>query len=293
MEKIIVPAPAKINLALDIIGKRDDGFHEVEMIMQSISLHDIIEIERTNKGIHIEVYNSDLPTDENNIAYRAAELMLKEKDVSTGVSIKIKKDIPVAAGLAGGSTDAAAVLTGLNILYGLHFSREELYAIGAKIGSDVPFCIDGGTALAYGRGEKIKQLPDIEERYIVLVNPGIEISTPWAYNRFASTKIDKKINIKKLSRIIIDKKKIDWNEGWQNVMESLVFPVYKEIEEIKGYLKEIGANHSLMSGSGSSVFGIFEDRKKAEKAIRKWPRSDDFITLTKTVKKGFYELWRN
>ncbi|MFW5981645.1 MAG: 4-(cytidine 5'-diphospho)-2-C-methyl-D-erythritol kinase [Halanaerobiaceae bacterium] len=293
MQKIIVPAPAKINLALDILRKRDDGFHEVEMIMQSIALHDIIEIEKINKGIEIEVYNSDLPTDENNIAYRAAELLLKVKDISTGVSIKIKKNIPVAAGLAGGSTDAAAVLTGINILYDLHLSRKELYAIGAKIGSDVPFCIDGGTALAYGRGEKIKYLPDLEDRYIVLVNPGIEISTPWAYKRFASLKIDKKIDIEKLSKIIIEKRKINWDEGWQNVMEKLVFPVFKDIEEIKVLLKERGARHSLMSGSGSSVFGIFEDKEKAEETIRKWSRNDDFITLTKTVKKGFFELWRN
>ncbi|MEJ6950630.1 4-(cytidine 5'-diphospho)-2-C-methyl-D-erythritol kinase [Natronospora cellulosivora (SeqCode)] len=293
MHKITVPAPAKINLALDILAKRDDGFHEVEMIMQSVSLHDVVEIEKNSRGIYLEVDNSDLPSDENNIAYRAAELILEAAGISAGIKINIKKNIPIAAGLAGGSSDAAAVLTGINILYDLNLSKNDLFSLASKLGSDVAFCIDGGTALAYGRGELIKQLPDLEDAFIIIVNPGIKVSTAWAYKEYDSLHNTERVDTDKLIKLLVEKKDITWREGWKNVMEKAVLPVYQEISDIKDILLDMGAIFSMMSGSGSSVFAIVREKEIAEYIYSMWPRKSDFIVISKTVRKGFLELWKN
>ncbi|MFP4660619.1 MAG: 4-(cytidine 5'-diphospho)-2-C-methyl-D-erythritol kinase [Halanaerobiales bacterium] len=295
MNQIVVPAPAKINLALDILGVRSDGYHEVEMIMQSISLHDNIIIKKKEEGIKLATSNLDLPEDENNIAYKAARLIIDKAELTEGVDIYIEKNIPVAGGLAGGSTDAAAVLNGINMLYNLDLSEDELKKLASKLGSDVPFCIRGGTALAYGRGEMIRQLPDIEKQYLVLVNPGISISTAWAYSEY-----DKGIQRLKIPGVPVDKltsklttdKKINWAEGWFNVLEEVAESFYPEIIDIKELLNEMGAIFTLMSGSGSTVFAVVNNLETAGNIRENWPRSDDYITTAWTVKEDFSELWR-
>ncbi|MFP4015973.1 MAG: 4-(cytidine 5'-diphospho)-2-C-methyl-D-erythritol kinase [Halanaerobiales bacterium] len=292
MEQIIVPAPAKINLAIDIKGVRGDGYHEVEMIMQSISLHDKVSIAKKKAGITLKLSDPDLPEGENNIAYKAARLIIDEFGLEAGVDIYIEKNIPVAGGLAGGSTDAAAVLTGINKLYNLDLQGSELKSLASKLGSDVPFCIHGGTALAYGRGEKVRQLPDIKKQYIVIVNPGIPISTAWAYSQFDTIIQKSEVSIDKLVSKIENCKDINWSEGWSNVLEEIAASFYPEILEIKDILKKMGAAFTLMSGSGSTVFGIVNDIETSRYIKDNWPRSDDFITTAWTVKEDFPELWR-
>ncbi len=292
MDRIVVPAPAKINLALDIRGVRDDGYHEVEMIMQSISLHDTVIIGKNDGGIRLTNSDPNLPEDENNIAYRAAKLIIDKADLTAGVDIHIKKNIPIAGGLAGGSTDAAAVLVGINKLFNLNITKLEFSKMASKLGSDVPFCVHGGTALAYGRGEKVRQLPDIKRYNLVIINPGIPISTAWAYQEFDKLRVNRKVPIKELINKLNKKEYILWSDGWINVLEEVAISFYPEIKDIKSILKEMGALFVLMSGSGSTVFAIVKDQEKGQNIKRNWPRTNDFITTAWTVKKDFTDLWR-
>lgn len=287
-----MPAPAKINLALDIKGLRDDGYHEVEMIMQSISLHDSVIIGKNDGEIKLTISDPSLPEDENNIAYRAAKMIIEKADLTAGVDIHIKKNIPVAGGLAGGSTDAAAVLTGINRLFNLNISELNLSKMASELGSDVPFCLHGGTTLAYGRGEKIKQLPDIKRYNLVIINPGIPISTAWAYQEFDKLRVNRKVPIKELVNKLNKREYISWSDGWINVLEEVATSFYPEIKDIKSILKEMGALFVLMSGSGSTVFAIVKDQEKGQNIKTNWPRTNDFITTAWTVKKDFPGLWR-
>ncbi|MFW6287425.1 MAG: 4-(cytidine 5'-diphospho)-2-C-methyl-D-erythritol kinase [bacterium] len=292
MKKVEIPAPAKINLALDIEGLREDGFHEVKMIMQSISLHDWIVVRKRKKGIKITSSESSLPDDSGNIAYRAANMILNKKSVKTGVDIFIEKNIPIGAGLAGGSTDAAAVLKAINYLYSLDISDKSLCDMASLLGSDVPFCLKGGTALAYGRGEKIDQLPDLDVKDLVLVNPGFEVSTPWAYNKYDEITITDKIPIESLLNILKTNKGITWKEGWGNVLEKVTITYYSEINKIKSILKDMGALFVMMSGSGPTVFAVVENQEDAAGILENWPRNNDFIISARTVKKDFSRLYR-
>lgn len=292
MNSIIVPAPAKINLALDIKGVRDDGFHEVEMIMQSISLHDIITINKNSGGIRLTTSDPALPLGKENIAYRAAEAIIKKTDLFTGVDIDIRKKIPIAGGLAGGSTNAAAVLLGINSLYDLNLDDSFLLDIAGELGSDVPFCLHGGTAFAYGRGEKLRQLADLRRLDLVIVNPGIEISTALAYSEYDQLKVKRGVSIDKLIRLIEDRDKISWTEGWENVLEDVASTKYEDISIIKEMLKNMGALFTLMSGSGSTVFAIVKDQKTGERIRTNWSRKEDFVTTAWTIKKDFFELRR-
>ena len=183
-DKIEIQANAKINLTLDILGTRDDGYHEVAMVMQEVSLHDNLYMEKTDGGIELEIPGSDLPADNTNLCYRAAALLMEERGLNAGVKITLDKHIPIAAGLAGGSSDAAAVLKGMNQLYGLKLSEEKLCELGARLGSDIPFCIMGGTMLSTGRGEILERLPDFPEVDIVLAKPKVGVSTAWAYKTY-------------------------------------------------------------------------------------------------------------
>ncbi len=293
MNRIIVPAPAKINLALDIRGVREDGYHEVKMIMQSISLHDKVIIKKNGREIKLTVSDPSLPEDENNIAYRAAKMIIDKAKLNAGVDIHIEKNIPIAGGLAGGSTDAAAVLVGINKLFNLNMSKVDLSRMASKLGSDVPFCLQGGTALAYGRGEKIKQLPDIKKYNLVIINPGIPISTVWAYQQFDKLRVNKKVAIEELADKISKGKDISWSDGWVNVLEDVALSFYHEISDIKSNLEEMGALFVLMSGSGSTVFAVVKDQETVRNIKNNWPRKNDFIASAWTVKKGFNELGRN
>lgn len=291
MKEITVPAPAKINLALKIKGLRSDGYHEVELIMQSISLHDRIRLRKNDGGIRLTTSDPSLPVGKKNLAYRAAEVILDYVNLPAAVDIHIEKRIPVAAGLAGGSTDAAAVLVGINKLFGLSLADEVLLELAAGLGSDVPFCLHGGTAFAYGRGEKIRQLPDIERLDLVIVNPGIPISTPWAYTQYDRSGKKSNLSVNKLLQIIEEDKEIDWQEGWGNDLEGIVLKEYKELPLIKERLKAMGAQFVLMSGSGSTFFAVVEDQKQGEEIRDNWPDKKDFVTIAWTVKKDFPELW--
>lgn len=282
MDKIDIKARAKINLSLDVLARRPDGYHEVRMIMQSIEMHDEIEIEKLPSGIEIACNSPWVPTDEGNIAYKAAKLILDKYNLDKGVKIAIKKQIPVAAGLAGGSTDAAAVMKGLNEMFGLGLGADELMLLGSSIGADVPYCIRGGTMLAEGIGEALSELPLLSGVDLVLVKPKIGVSTAWVYKNLNLAKIINRPDTNLLMEAIKDKDIKRVSKNMRNVLENVTAGKYGIIKDIKLKLLEAGALGSMMSGSGPTVFGIFEDRKSAEYAYNKIKsdRWDCFLTST-------------
>lgn len=256
--RLLEKAPAKINLSLDVLHKRPDGFHEVKMIMTTIDLADRIELsERKDGQISIISHNRYVPDDNRNLAYQAASLLKERYSVKQGVSIAITKVIPVAAGLAGGSSDAAATLRGLNKLWKLDLSLDELAVIGAEIGSDVSFCVYGGTALATGRGEIVKHIPAPPHSWIVLAKPTIGVSTAEVYNNLNLEKVQHPDVDGMLEAIYEnDYEKMIGLVG--NVLESVTLKLYPEVANIKEQMKRFGADAVLMSGSGPTVFGIVQ-----------------------------------
>ncbi len=266
-------ANAKINIGLDVVGKLPNGYHEVSMIMQEISLCDTIEIFPDISGkIDLKIENSDLSADRSNIAYRAAELFFEKSGIDGGCSIKLKKNIPVCAGLGGGSADAACVLKGLNSLYSFPFENEKLMEIGLSLGADVPFCIMGGCAHAGGIGEKLTRLNSALDYSVCLIKPDIDISTPLAYK--AIDAID--IMHPDINMAISASEKGDislFSKYTGNVFEYVCCPRHKEIDMIKDYLKSMGAVFTMMSGSGPTVFGLFEKEKDAENAFNSYKGS--------------------
>ncbi|MGM9928005.1 MAG: 4-(cytidine 5'-diphospho)-2-C-methyl-D-erythritol kinase [Bacillus sp. (in: firmicutes)] len=256
--KVMEKAPAKINLALDVLFKRPDQFHEVEMVMTTVDLADRIELEdMKSDNIKIFSQNRYVPDDERNLAYQAAALLKKRFDIKQGVGIKIEKNIPVAAGLAGGSSDAAATLRGLNRLWNLGLSLDELAEIGSEIGSDVSFCVYGGTALATGRGEKIQHLPSAPKCWVVLAKPVMGVSTADVYKRLDLQNV-KHPDIQAMIDAINhnDYNGVCHNMG--NVLENVTLSLYPEVAHIKNQMKKFGADAVLMSGSGPTVFGLVE-----------------------------------
>lgn len=270
MEKLELRALAKINLGLDVLGKRENGYHDVRMVMQTIYLYDEVALQKEKEpGIRLESNLFFLPSDENNIAYKAAKLLTEEFGIREGVSIMLKKHIPVAAGLAGGSSDAAAVLFGMNRLFALGLNREELMERGVKIGADVPYCIMRGTVLAERIGEKLTRLPAMPKCYVVIAKPGISVSTKTVYEALDAKEI---IGHPDIDGILAGLSKGDLKQVARtmgNVLESVTVPKYPVIEEIKDCMKKAGALNAMMSGSGPTVFGIFEDRKTARSAYQK------------------------
>ncbi|MBE0313618.1 MULTISPECIES: 4-(cytidine 5'-diphospho)-2-C-methyl-D-erythritol kinase [Bacillaceae] len=256
--KLLVKAPAKINLSLDVLSKRPDGYHEVEMIMTTIDLADRIELILEEKdSIKINSLNRFVPDDQRNLAYQAANLLKKKFNVKKGVTIKIEKNIPVAAGLAGGSSDAAAVLRGLNKLWDLQLTLDELAEIGAEIGSDVSFCVYGGTALATGRGEMIKEIPAPPICWVVLAKPFIGVSTADIYKKLNVSQINHPDTEGMIECIRTgDYEAMCNNVG--NVLEDVTLNLYPEVAQIKDQMKKFGADAVLMSGSGPTVFGLIQ-----------------------------------
>jgi 4-diphosphocytidyl-2-C-methyl-D-erythritol kinase len=256
--KVLVKAPAKINLSLDVLHKRPDGYHEVEMVMTTIDLADRIELSLLDEDrIVIQSHNRFVPDDQRNLAYQAAHLLKERFQVKKGVVIGIEKTIPVAAGLAGGSSDAAATLRGLNKLWNLGLNLDELAVLGAEIGSDVSFCVYGGTALATGRGEIIKQLPAPPTCWIVLAKPFIGVSTAEVYRRLNVDKVQHPPTKEMISAI----EKGDFNQVCSsvgNVLEDVTLSLYPEVAQIKDQMKRFGADAVLMSGSGPTVFSLVE-----------------------------------
>ncbi len=275
---------AKINLTLDILGKREDGYHEVAMVMQSIGLHDTVELERTEKGISLAVDVPGLEADERNLAWKAAALMRERFHLEGGVHIRLAKRIPIAAGLAGGSTDAAAVLRGMDELYGLEIPEDELCRLGAELGSDIPFCILGGTMLATGRGEMLKRLPDLPEMPVVLVKPRISVSTAWAYQNYDAHGAERHPDNEAIQRAIAAGDREAVAKLLCNVLESVTIKRYQEIARYKQMLLEQGAMASMMSGSGPTVFALARSGEQAEDMAAFLRESVDAeIFVTKTV----------
>ncbi len=284
MKKLEIKARAKINLTLDILAKRPDGYHELETIMQTIELHDVLVIEETRRGITVTTNHPLLSDAKSNVAYRAVGLLMNTFKINKGVKIQICKNIPVAAGLAGGSTDAAAVLRGLNHLWDLGISKEELANKASLLGSDVPFCIRGGTALAKGRGEILSTLPDIPEIWLILAKPPIEVSTAEIYQNYDSEKVDRRPKTKAMMAAIQTGNVNAIIKNLENVLESVTLRRYPVVLQLKQVMEKCGVCRALMSGSGPTVFGIADSRAEAERiAIRlrnKLP--DTFITVSRT-----------
>lgn len=272
-----VKAPAKINLALDVLGKRSDGYHNVAMIMQTIDLYDTITIKNELEGIKLTSDSTKIPLNESNIAYKAAHYLCTKYNVKRGVHIHIEKRIPVAAGLAGGSTDAAAVLKLLNKAWELKLSKTELMEAGKQLGADVPFCIQGGTCLAEGLGEKLTVIKGIPACHILLAKPSIEVSTKEVYQSLKLNEITERPNIPGMLKAIEEQDILGICSKMGNVLETVTIKLHPIILELKQKLFEYGAIGSLMSGSGSTVFGIFTDMSAAYAAY------DNIKTLVNEV----------
>lgn len=280
MNFIRVRAHGKINLALDVLRKREDGYHEVRMIMQSVGLYDNIEIVNLGQSttgkpeIEIETNLRYLPNNENNLAYKAALLLMEEFYISAHIRIKIKKMIPVAAGMAGGSADAAAVLKGVNKLFGLHLTNEELKKRGVTLGADIPYCIDGGTALSEGIGEILTPLSPMPQCIILLVKPPINVSTKLVYGKLDAANNEYHPDIDGMIEAIEAGNLLEMTNKMGNVLATVTEAEYPIITEIKNKMIELGALGSMMSGSGPTVFGIFNDRNAAKAAYSFFKESD-------------------
>ncbi|RXJ00904.1 4-(cytidine 5'-diphospho)-2-C-methyl-D-erythritol kinase [Anaerobacillus alkaliphilus] len=260
--KISIKAPAKINLSLDVLHKREDGFHEVEMIMTTVDLADRIELTLLEENkIVIDVSEGFVPNDNRNLAYQAAQVLKDKFKISKGVKIAIQKNIPVSAGLAGGSSDAAATLRGLNQLWDLGLSLDELAELGAKIGSDVSFCVYGGTALATGRGEKIKHISAPPSCWVILAKPPIGVSTAEVYRNLNLNNIDHP-DINKMVAAIEGREYGQICQELGNVLETVTFKLYPEVQRIKDQMIRFGADGVLMSGSGPTVFGLVKHESR-------------------------------
>ena len=266
MDSYLIKAYAKINLGLDVVRRLENGYHEVRMIMQTVGIHDELMLKRTEKGITVTTDSGELPTDENNLIYKAAKLMLETYHISSGLHIHLKKNIPVAAGMAGGSTDAAATFKGINRLFDLDCTLEELMKLGVQIGADVPYCVMGGTALAEGIGEKLTSLNPAPDCYLLVAKPDIQVSTKYVYEHLDAEGIKKHPDIDGMVEAIWEESLQGILDRMENVLESVTVEKYPIIQKIKDRMRELGALNSLMSGSGPTVFGIFISERQAREA---------------------------
>ena len=285
MNSYQIKAYAKINLGLDVVRRLENGYHEVKMVMQAVGIYDELTLTRTEEGITVTTDKEELPTDDNNLIYKAAKIMMETYHIEGGIHIHLKKNIPIAAGMAGGSTDAAATFKGINRLYDLDCTLEELMKLGVKVGADVPYCVLGGTALAEGIGEKLTSLNPAPDCYVLVAKPPINVSTKYVYEHLDAEGIEEHPDIDGMVEAI-------WEESLQgildrmgNVLENVTEKKYPVIAELKNKMKELGALNSLMSGSGPTVFGIFIDERIAREAFealkKENPECQVFLT-------GFY-----
>lgn len=273
-------AMAKINLGLDVLHKREDGYHEVRMIMQTIQMYDVLDIrKKRTPGISLSTNLPYIPSDERNLVYKTARLLMDEFNVTEGIDMKLTKFIPVAAGMAGGSSDAAAAFVGINRMFQLGLSEQELMDRAVQIGADVPYCIMRGTALAEGIGEKLTRLPQMPRCYVLVGKPGINVSTKLAYENLNLESIKEHPDIDGMVSAIENGDLYGVTSRMQNVFEPGIIRNYPVIQEIKDLMETEGALKAMMSGSGPTVFGIFDNRAKMEKAAEKLRRSH----LAKTV----------
>lgn len=285
MNSYQIKAYAKINLGLDVVRRLENGYHEVKMVMQTVGIYDELTLTRTEEGITVTTDKKELPIDDNNLIYKAAKIMMETYHIEGGIHIHLKKNIPIAAGMAGGSTDAAATFKGINRLYDLDCTLEELMKLGVKVGADVPYCVLGGTALAEGIGEKLTSLNPAPDCYVLVAKPPINVSTKYVYEHLDAEGIEEHPDIDGMVEAI-------WEESLQgildrmgNVLENVTEKKYPVIAELKNKMKELGALNSLMSGSGPTVFGIFIDERIAREAFEalKKEKPECLVFLT-----GFY-----
>lgn len=266
MNTCVRKAFAKINLGLDVLGTLPNGYHEVRMVMQTVDIWDELTFEKTASGIAISTNSEELPTDGDNLIYKAAGLMMEELGIKGGVNIYLRKNIPIAAGMAGGSADAAAAMRGICELYGLQVEDQRLMELGVRIGADVPYCIMGGTALAEGIGERLTELPSPPDCWLVVAKPDINVSTKYVYEHldavgdFSHPDIDGMITALKEGSLEGIVKRLG------NVLEQVTVEAYPIVDDIKNGLRASGALGTLMSGSGPTVFGIFQDKEQADTA---------------------------
>ena len=283
MKEITLKSYGKINLGLDVLYKRQDGYHEINTIMQQIDLCDTLIIKENKEGLVLKSNSKDLPLDSTNLIYIAWKKIQEKTGINKGIEVILDKKIPIAAGLAGGSSNAAAILKGLNELWDLGFDEKDLREIGVEIGADVPFCIMGGTALAKGIGEELTRLKPFKDKDLLLVNPGIQISTAEVYKSL-NLKEKRRVNMEEIIQSIEKDDLNSLTKSIVNVMEEVVIRKNPIISEIKKDLIDHGALGSLMSGSGPTVFGLFDDKEKLnfckEKLKNKYTKGSIFSGKT-------------
>lgn len=267
MDSLSLQANAKINLGLDVLRCREDGYHEVKMVMQTVGICDRLDFTKIPEDcIRVSTNKEELPCDEHNLIYRAAKLMKETYGVSEGVSVTLEKNIPIAAGMAGGSTDAAAAIHGMDRLFDLGLSLEEKQKLGVKIGADVPYCLMGGTALSEGIGEVLTALPAVPKAHLVVAKPDINVSTKFVYENLHANSLTEHPDIDGMVESIRKGDLRGITDRMENVLETVTVKHYPIIEAMKAFLKEQGAMNALMSGSGPTVFGIFEKEGTAKAA---------------------------
>ena len=281
MNQVKIKAMAKVNLGLDVLRRRENGYHDVKMVMQTVDLYDELTFTKEdNEVIRITTNVGELPLNEDNLIYKAANLIFDKAGKKYGVSIHLDKNIPIAAGMAGGSTDAAATLLALNELFGFGYNKEELAEIGVKIGADVPYCIHGGTCLSEGIGEILTKLPDAPDCYIVIAKPPIGVSTKYVYENLHIETVKDHPDMDGMVEAIQSGSLSGVTAKMGNVLETVTIKKYPEIAVMKNCLLENGAENALMSGSGPTVFGIFTKKETADKALME-------LNKTGLVKQGF------
>lgn len=286
-------AYAKINLGLDVLRRRADGYHEVKMIMQTIGICDDLTFEKSEApGIYLEIAGADLPADGNNLVCRAATLIMETGKVAEGVHITLQKRIPIAAGMAGGSADAAAALRGLNNLFGLGYSTRELRELGVRLGADIPYCIEGGTMLSEGIGEILTPLPAPPDCHLVVAKPDLDVSTAFVYGNLKVDSLPFHPDIDGMAKALARGDLAGITDRMGNVLETVTEKAYPVIAQLKGQMRDLGAENALMSGSGPTVFGICKEKETAEEiaaAIReKEPACAVFVTTFYEGMKGAY-----
>lgn len=267
IDKTTQRAYAKINIGLDVLRRRADGYHEVKMIMQTVDIYDELVLERRKQpGIELRMDNSELPSGGDNLICRAADLLFREKKITGGVNISLTKRIPIAAGMAGGSADAAAALRGVNELFDLGYSLKELQALGVGLGADIPYCLTGGTMLSEGIGEILTPLPAPPAAHLVIAKPDINVSTAFVYGNLHADSLAWHPDIDGIIAAL-QKGDLDGITGrLGNVLETVTVKAHPVIEQIKELLRKQGAENALMSGSGPTVFGIFKEKETAARA---------------------------
>lgn len=283
-ESIQLSAYAKINLGLDVIRRLENGYHEVRMIMQTVDICDSLTLRKTESGIRLTVEGSGVPADENNLVCKAARLMFETYGIRGGVDMTLVKRIPVAAGMAGGSADAAAAFRGIGKLFGLSVSEEELKRLGVQIGADIPYCITGGTALSEGIGEILTPLPAPPDCFVLVAKPDIFVSTAFVYQNLHADRLQSHPDIDGMIEAIRQKNLYGIAQRMENVLETVTVKKYPVIDEIKQNMKENGALNALMSGSGPTVFGIFEKKETAEAAC-------EVLKQTRLAKQLYCTRW--